>query len=677
MNQVMESARRWLAAGYSILPIATDGRKRPAGQVLPRDQDGHPSWLPYQSRIADEDELARWYGSAAPYGIGIICGDISGSLIVLDCESEQVWLDIEREARAGGGRLQELVDGATLVATPSGGRHLFIHLDCQVPGGTVLARDQNRQVLVETRGAGHYVVAPGSPASVHETNQPYVLIRSGTSIGNEFEDVGQLWTAAELESILSIARSFNRYVPPEMIRTSSSPGSPGPEADSPGSVWNRTGDWAEILEPHGWRPVGTRGDTVLWCRPGKSSGISATTGHCRTPGSGDLLFVFSSNAAPFEPDTAYSKFAALALLSHGGDFSAAAKDLRERGIGGTESADFQFQISVPPPDVVQPDGSVRARRYLLSSELSAIDPDVQWLVHGLIRRGAGTMLSAHPKAGKTTFMAHMLKALGAGEPFLGLATKASKVLIISEEDQSTLAERRDDIGLGNHLGWYVRPFPVRPTMVLWQAFLKEVMSDGQHFGADLVILDTLAKHLPCKDENHATEVETALQPLWALTQSNMGLMCIHHTKKQIMDDGTGARGSLAFNGFFEVLLELSRTDKSNLADNRRTLRGMSRLKHCPDELIIELVDGVYRRAGSDREYDRARLESKVMEYLNRSGQSRIGDICLAADAARPQVQTVLDQLAAAGIVSVTGERTDRRDHRAYGIANNGNGERFQ
>jgi hypothetical protein len=665
---VLGWARQWLTNGYSILPIATDGRKRPAGQVLPRDGNGVPSWLPFQARIADEHELDRWYGSAAPYGIGIICGDISGSLIVLDCESEEVWLDIEREARAAGGRLQQLVDAATLTATPSGGRHLFIHLDCQTPPGIILARDANRQVLIETRGAGHYVVAPGSPASVHELNLPYQLIRSGTCIGNTFEDLDQLWTAAELKTILSIAKSFNSYVAPEMIRNAPKQGAAAPDNDSPGSTWNRIGDWAEILEPHGWRPVGTRGDTILWCRPGKSSGISATTGHCRTPGSGDLLFVFSSNAAPFEAHTAYSKFAALALLSHGGDFSAAAKDLKERGIGGSNSADFSLQITIPPPDLVQPDGSIRARRYLLSSELSSIDIKVQWLVHGLIRRGAGTMLSAHPKAGKTTFMAHMLKALGTGESFLGLATKASKVLIISEEDQSTLAERRDDIGLGNHLGWYVRPFPVRPTMVLWQAFLKEVMSDGQHFGADLVILDTLAKHLPCKDENHATEVETALQPLWTLTQQNMAMMCIHHTKKQVMDDGTGARGSLAFNGFFEVLLELSRTDKANLADNRRTLRGMSRLKHCPDELIIELVDGVYRRAGSDREYDRARLESKVMQYLNRSGQSRIGDICLAADSPRPQVQSVLDQLAAAGIVSVTGERTDKRDHRTYGLA---------
>ncbi|MBM4098284.1 MAG: hypothetical protein FJ261_16200, partial [Planctomycetes bacterium] len=435
----------------------TDGRKRPAGQVLPRDLDGRPSWLPYQTRVADLDELSRWYGSSSPYGIGIICGDISGSLIVLDCESEEVWLDIEREARAAGGRLQQLVDGATLTVTPSGGRHLFIHLDGTTPPGTVLARDVNREVLVETRGAGHYVVAPGSPASVHETNQPYQLIRRGTEIGNTFEDVGKLWSIEELELILSIARSFNRYVPPEQIRTGSttSTSAATADSDSPGSTWNRIGDWSEILEPFGWRAVGSRGDTVLWCRPGKTSGISATTGHCRTPGSGDLLFVFSSNATPFEPDTAYSKFAALALLHHAGDFKEAAKALKDRGIGGTESAEFKLNLTVPPPDTVQPDGSVRARRYLLSSELQRLDPEVQWLVHGLIRRGAGTMLSAHPKAGKTTFLAHLLKAVGTGEPFLGMATKACKVLVVSEEDQSTLAERRDDIGIGNYVGWYV------------------------------------------------------------------------------------------------------------------------------------------------------------------------------------------------------------------------------
>jgi len=55
---------------------------------------------------------------------------------------------------------------------------------------------------------------------------------------------------------------------------------------------------------------------TFWCRPGKKSGTSATTNF----GGSDLLYVFSSNAEPFEQQTAYSKFHAYALLYHDGDF---------------------------------------------------------------------------------------------------------------------------------------------------------------------------------------------------------------------------------------------------------------------------------------------------------------------------------------------------------------------
>jgi hypothetical protein len=85
-------------------------------------------------------------------------------------------------------------------------------------------------------------------------------------------------------------------------------------------------EWADILIPHGWQVVRQRGEVTLWCRPGKRDGISATTGYC-----GDHLYVFSSNAHPFEPARAYGKFTAFALLNAGGDFVKAATILAHQG----------------------------------------------------------------------------------------------------------------------------------------------------------------------------------------------------------------------------------------------------------------------------------------------------------------------------------------------------------
>lgn len=94
-------------------------------------------------------------------------------------------------------------------------------------------------------------------------------------------------------------------------------------------------DWDSslLLGGAGWQVAYTSGATRYWTRPGKSTseGISATTGHA---GDRDRLFVFSTST-PFPTEQPLTKFAAFAILHHGGNHSAAASDLRGRGLGGS------------------------------------------------------------------------------------------------------------------------------------------------------------------------------------------------------------------------------------------------------------------------------------------------------------------------------------------------------
>jgi hypothetical protein len=97
-----------------------------------------------------------------------------------------------------------------------------------------------------------------------------------------------------------------------------------------GDDFNRRADWGDILRPHGWTYAGKGGGgSDQWCRPGKGRGTSATTNF----GGSDLLFVFSTNADPFEEGKGYTKFSAYALLEHNGDFHAAARALARQGYG--------------------------------------------------------------------------------------------------------------------------------------------------------------------------------------------------------------------------------------------------------------------------------------------------------------------------------------------------------
>jgi hypothetical protein len=104
----------------------------------------------------------------------------------------------------------------------------------------------------------------------------------------------------------------------------------GVRGDLPGNLLNSLGTWSEILEPAGWKFAYKAGDVEHWTRPGKDGGTSATIGFCHTAHAGSKLYVFTSNAPPFEPGQTYSRFAAFALLHHGGDYRAAAAALARR-----------------------------------------------------------------------------------------------------------------------------------------------------------------------------------------------------------------------------------------------------------------------------------------------------------------------------------------------------------
>ncbi len=93
--------------------------------------------------------------------------------------------------------------------------------------------------------------------------------------------------------------------------------------ERPGDRFNAEATWATILEPHGWQRVPYGGDGERWRRPGKTEGISATA----NGGGYRLLYVFTSNAPPFEANRSYSRFSAYATLEHGGDYTAAAREL--------------------------------------------------------------------------------------------------------------------------------------------------------------------------------------------------------------------------------------------------------------------------------------------------------------------------------------------------------------
>jgi hypothetical protein len=177
--------------------------------------------------------------------------------------------------------------------------------------------------LIESRANGGYVLVPPSPPECHPSGREYVYV--GT------RDLSQVATITEMERslLLEVAKEFDE-LPPPPPRIYSQPRPRVGDHFCVADEFNRRADWHDILEPNGWRFLGADAAGVShWRRPGKGDGQSATTNFFGN----DLLHVFSSSAAPFEPGKTYSKFCAVTLLLFGGDFGRANYELERLGFG--------------------------------------------------------------------------------------------------------------------------------------------------------------------------------------------------------------------------------------------------------------------------------------------------------------------------------------------------------
>jgi putative DNA primase/helicase len=166
-RSVLDWARRYVADNISVIPIKPDGSKGPA----------LPAWKVYQTRLPTADELQRWFADDR-YGIAILAGRVSGNLEIIDFDDLVTFLKWAKIR-------PDLAHLLPQVATPSGGRHVFYRLPFPPGRNCKLAErhfidpltgKKRRKVLIETRGEGGYVVAPGSPCACHVTLRPYQFV---------------------------------------------------------------------------------------------------------------------------------------------------------------------------------------------------------------------------------------------------------------------------------------------------------------------------------------------------------------------------------------------------------------------------------------------------------------------------------------------------------------------
>jgi len=417
----LTTARTLIAAGISVIPIHDDGSKAPTLK-----------WKLFQERTPTTKEVDGWLRNSGK-GIAVVTGAVSGNLETFDADAPELFdqwaANVEHDAPG-------LLARIPMAATPTGGRHLYYRCDAPPPGNMKLAQRHPTPaeqaaapgllavVLFETRGEGGYAIVPPSPAACHPSGKPYVMLNLA------IEDAPTL-TADERAILISNARIFNTYVPAAQVVRGTKPRSNATGDERPGDRYNREADWSDLLPRHGWHSMGVRGEVEMWQRPGKDGrGLSATTNY----GGSNLLYVFSSSAAPFEPEHAYSLFAAKVLLEHNGDYSEAGKALwKEQQMNTPTPSKPRVNTATgeilngddrpaPRPAIETEDGN----RYILVPKIPLDVNDlltmerkpVVWYAPNFLREGLG-LIVGQPNVGKTPAAVQLAIALATGTKWLG------------------------------------------------------------------------------------------------------------------------------------------------------------------------------------------------------------------------------------------------------------------
>ena len=243
------------------------------------------------------------------------------------------------------------------------------------------------------------------------------------------------------------------------------------------------------------------------------------------------------------------------------------------------------------------------------------EPEVSWLVDGLLPQDGLSLIVAPPKAGKSTLVRCLAAVVstGGGE-WLGRTTTGGTVLHLALEERSQTVKE--------HYRWLLKADPSRlhirfgppPLIEVRWGMLRQTI---RNLKPALVIVDTLARWSPTEDGNAYSQVNPAMDPFIEIAREFCHVVLVHHSRKSGGEHGEEALGSTSFGASVDTILSIKRKG------SERTITSTGRDGADMEESVLVMDDrGMVTLGGTKAKVECDRMSDRVLRHLNEAGEEQ-------------------------------------------------------
>jgi hypothetical protein len=183
---------------------------------------------------------------------------------------------------------------------------------------------------------------------------------------------------------------------------------------------------------------------------------------------------------------------------------------------------------------------------------------------------------------------------------MGEATSKTAVVYLTEQPERTFRETLRRAGLLDRDDFHV-PFWHDVAGEDWATVVRRAVEYAESVDAALLVIDTMPQFAGLKGdaENNSGDALAAIQPLQqAAAVHDLAVVIVRHDRKSGGEVGDSSRGSSAFAGAVDTIVQMRRAE-GNVRSSIRVLSSLSRFDEVPDTRVIELTDEGYVALGSE------------------------------------------------------------------------------